>query len=219
MALSTGGAIRNTQSLALYLVTDPVLCARHGLVETVTAAVRGGASFVQLRDKTATTAARVEAARALKQALDGTGVPIVINDDVEAALIADVDGVHVGQDDISPAEARDRLGPGKILGLSCENAAQVKAADPAIVDYLGLGTVFPTATKRDHKPTIGLSGLAQLAPISPVPTVAIGGLKVHHVREVLAQGCDGLAVVSAICGTDDPYTAAKSLRAAIEACT
>lgn len=207
------------EALRLYLVTDPHLCPGPLLIETVAAAVRGGVTFVQLRDKGATTQARAEAARSLKTVLRGTGVKLVVNDDLEAALSADVDGVHLGQEDLSAAEARARLGPDKIIGLSCETEAQVRAADPAVVDYLGLGTVFPTATKADHKPTIGLSGLAAMARLAKCPTVAIGGLKAAHVGPVIATGCDGIAVVSAICGQRDPERAARALALAMEEAT
>ena len=201
----------NPQNLRMYLGTDPALCPGPALVETVTAAVRGGVSFVQLRDKDASTRDRIAAARALKAALSGRGVPLVINDDLEAAIVAGVDGVHIGQGDASPAIARKRLGPGKIIGLSCETPEQVVAVDPAVVDYLGLGTVFPTSTKSDHKPTIGLDGLAHMAGLARVPTVAIGGLKQAHAAEILRAGCNGIAVVSAICGQLDPECAARNL--------
>jgi len=206
----------NADRLLLYLVTDPSLCPGSALIETVEAAVRGGVSIVQLRDKDASTQNRVEAARALKNVLAGTGVPLVINDDVDAALAADVDGVHIGQEDGSPEIARQRLGRDKILGLSCEALDQVSAAKPQTVDYLGLGTVFPTSTKSDHKPTIGLSGLAEMAGLAKVPTVAIGGLKQAHAADVLRAGCDGIAVVSAICGQPDPEGAARDLYHALQ---
>ncbi len=202
-------------TLNLYLVTDPGLCPGPVLIDTVRAAVRGGVSFVQLRDKHATTAARVDAARALMQVLCGTGVPLVINDDLEAALAAGVDGVHIGQGDVNSDVARARLGPDKIIGLSCETPAQVRAASTQHVDYLGLGTVFPTATKADHKPTIGLDGLAEMVGLTHLPCVAIGGLKQAHAADVLATGCEGMAVVSAICGQPDPECAARDLRRAL----
>ncbi|MEL7464991.1 MAG: thiamine phosphate synthase [Pseudomonadota bacterium] len=204
------------ESLRLYLVTDPSLCPGPALVDTVIAAVRGGASMIQLRDKDAAPSARVEAARALKAALAGAGVPLVVNDDVEAAIAADADGVHIGQDDGDPAAARHRLGPGKIIGLSCNTPEHVAAADPRLVDYLGLGTVFPTSTKGDCKPSVGFDGLAAMARIAATPTVAIGGLKASHAAGVLGAGCDGLAVVSAICGQPDPERAARDIRRAID---
>lgn len=203
------------ERLRVYLVTDPSLCPGPALVDTVTAAVRGGVSFVQLRGKDASTRDRVDAARALKIALAGTRVPLVVNDDLAAAIAADVDGVHIGQDDVSPATARRRLGRGKIVGLSCETPEQVESADPDLIDYLGLGTVFPTSTKSDHKQAIGLSGLAQMAGLARVPTVAIGGLKQQHAGDVLRAGCDGIAVVSAICGQPDPERAAQEIRRAM----
>ena len=196
-------------------MTDPNLCPGPALIETVAAAVRGGVSFVQLRDKEASTQRRVEAARALKRVLAGKGIPLVINDDLEAAVAADVDGVHIGQDDVIPAEARKRLGPGKIIGLSCETPEQVVSADPDLVDYLGLGTVFRTETKADHKPAIGLSGLAEMARLARLPTVAIGGLKREHAADVLLAGCNGVAVVSAICGQPHPERAAHNLSHAL----
>lgn len=197
--------------LRLYLVTDSRLCPGPALLETVAAAVRGGVSFVQLRDKEASTQERISAARTLKEVLGKSGVPLVINDDIEAALASDVDGVHIGQSDLAPDLARHLLGRDKIIGLSCETPDQVAKADPKFVDYLGLGTVFPTSTKPDHKPTIGFSGLAEMARLAWVPTVAIGGLKRAHAEPVVRAGCDGMAVVSAICGHPDPEGAASDL--------
>ncbi|MCV2892756.1 thiamine phosphate synthase [Lentibacter sp. XHP0401] len=197
--------------LRLYLVTDPILCSPTTLLDTVVAAVRGGVTFVQLRDKDASTQTRIETARAVHSALEGSNVPLVINDDLDAAIAAGADGVHIGQSDINATKARALLGPDKIIGLSCETPDQVCAADPNVVTYIGLGTVFPTATKADHKPTIGLAGLANMVRLTTLPTVAIGGLKAEHAAAVIASGCDGMAVVSAICGQPDPEAAARLL--------
>lgn len=202
------GALKD--QLRLYLVTDAQLCAKLGLVETVREAVAGGVTMVQLRDKHATTAQRTALAIALKNALQGAHVPLVINDDIAAAVAADVDGAHIGQGDIQPAQARALLGPDKILGLSCETPQTVQAADPNIVDYLGLGPVFGTATKTDHAQPIGFDGLARLVALSPLPSVAIGGLKSNHIKGIRASGAHGMAVVSAICGQADPYRAAQA---------
>lgn len=196
--------------LRLYLVTDPQLCAQTGIVETVRRAVAGGVTMVQLRAKHATTAQRIDLAMALKAALQGTGVPLVINDDVTAAVAADADGAHIGQGDIAPDKARAMLGPDRILGLSCETPQTVRDADPAYVDYLGLGPVFGTDTKTDHAQPTGFDGLADLIALSSLPNVAIGGLKPDHIDGVLASGADGMAVVSAICGQIDPKAAARA---------
>ena len=196
--------------MRLYLVTDRSLCERYGLINTVTAAVKGGVTMVQLRDKHASTKERIDQAIAIKTVLQGSGVPFVINDDLEAALAADVDGVHIGQSDGDPTAVRSQLGPDKILGLSCESEADVLAADPKVVNYLGIGTVFATGTKTDHKPAIGVNGLARIAALTHLPTVAIGGLKAEHTEAVLSADADGLAVVSAICGQDNPEIAARA---------
>jgi len=201
--------------LSLYLVLDPDLCRAHSMVETARLAVAGGATMVQLRDKTAGTAGLVATGLALKAALRGTGVPLIVNDDLEAALAIDAEGLHVGQGDLPADEARQRLGPGKILGLSVETEAAARLADPSVVDYVGISPVFATATKPDHKPPVGFAGLARIAAASPVLTVAIGGLKAAHVAPTLEAGADGLAVVSAICGQPDPKAAARQLADAI----
>lgn len=205
-----------TIDLSLYLVLDPELCAGIGLVETARRAVAGGATVVQLRDKHASSAHMIETGRALKEALAGTGALLVVNDDVEAAVAIGADGLHVGQDDMVVRAARERIGPDMILGLSVETEALARAVDPALVDYAGIGPIFATPTKPDHKQPIGFDGLARLVAACPVPSVAIGGLKLAHVSGVFAAGAGGIAVVSAICGTADPRAAARELSEAIQ---
>lgn len=200
-----------TIDLSLYLVLDPGLCAGFGMVETARAAVAGGASVVQLRDKHADTPLMIETGRALKAALSGTGALLIVNDDVEAAVAIGADGLHIGQEDMDAPTARARIGDDMILGLSVETEALAAGVDPAIVDYAGIGPVFATSTKADHKEPTGFAGLARLVRICPVPAVAIGGLKAAHVGDVFAAGADGLAVVSAICGTRDPEAAAREI--------
>ncbi|KQV16471.1 thiamine-phosphate synthase [Rhizobium sp. Root1203] len=201
--------------LSLYLVLDPDLCADVGMIKTARAAVAGGATVVQLRDKHADTGRMIETGKALKAALAGTGALVIINDDVEAAIAIGADGLHIGQDDTDAYAARQRIGPKMILGLSVETQRLAAAVDPALVNYAGIGPVFSTPTKLDHKQPIGFAGLARLIEACPVPAVAIGGLKNTHVRDVFAAGADGLAVVSAICGTPDPEVAARSFVNAI----
>lgn len=205
--------------LSLYLVLDPDLCAWIGMVETARLAVAGGATMVQLRDKRAGTAGMIEAGRALKQALDGTGALLIVNDDVEAAIAIGADGLHIGQEDMDARTARTMIGPDMILGLSVETEALAAAVDPALVDYTGVGPVFATSTKTDHKQPIGFGGLARLVKASPVPSVAIGGLKADDVAQVFAAGAKGLAVVSAICGTPDPEAETRRIAAEIRKAT
>ncbi|PDT32865.1 thiamine phosphate synthase [Rhizobium sp. M10] len=201
--------------LSLYLVLDPDLCAGIGMVETARLAVAGGATMVQLRDKHAGTAGMITTGRALKQALDGTGARLIVNDDVEAAIAIGADGLHIGQEDMDAVSARAMIGPGMILGLSVETEALAAAVDPDVVDYTGVGPVFATPTKANHKQPIGFDGLAKLVAASPVPSVAIGGLKADHVAAVFAAGASGLAVVSAISGTPDPEAATRRIAAEI----
>ncbi|MCW2309891.1 thiamine phosphate synthase [Rhodobium gokarnense] len=203
--------------LSLYLVLDPQLCASIGMVETARRAVAGGATMVQLRDKEGGTAQMIETGRALKATLAGTGALLIVNDDVAAAAEIGADGIHVGQGDMSVAEARALVGPQAILGLSVETPELAAAVDPALVDYVGAGPVFATPTKSDHERPVGFEGLAAQVAASPVPAVAIGGLKAAHVAEVFAAGAKGLAVVSAICGRPDPEAAARALAEEIAA--
>ncbi|WP_416138407.1 thiamine phosphate synthase [Halomonas sp. HK25] len=195
--------------LSLYLVTDPGLCAGHGLIETVVAAVRGGVTVVQLRDKHASDGEMIDQARRLKAALAGSGVPLIINDRLAVALESGADGLHIGQDDGEVAAARAALGERALLGLSVQTPAQLARVDIERLDYLGLGPVFATLSKHDHAEPLGLEGLASLVAASPLPVVAIGGLKAEHAAAVRQAGAQGLAVISAICGRPDPEAAAR----------
>lgn len=203
--------MRPAFDLTLYLVLDPGLCSQTGLVETALAAARAGATMVQLRDKTASTGELVAAGRALKAALAGTGALLVVNDSVEAAIAIGADGLHIGQEDMSAAAARAMIGPRMILGLSAETEELAAALDPNVVDYAGLGPVFATSSKPDHKPPVGMAGLARLVAACPVPAVAIGGLKAGHAAAVFGAGARGMAVVSAICGKPDPGAATRTI--------
>ncbi|MFO7855337.1 MAG: thiamine phosphate synthase, partial [Paracoccaceae bacterium] len=177
--------------------------------------VAGGATAVQLRLKDAPTEAVIEAGRAVKTALAGSGALFVVNDDVAAAAALGADGVHVGQGDLSPAEARAAIGPGRLLGLSVETEAQAAAADPTLVDHVGAGPVFATGSKADHAPPVGMDGLAAMARAARVPAVAIGGLSAATAGEAMRAGAAGVAVVSAICAAADPEAAAREIARAV----
>ena len=196
-------------ALSLYLVLDPDLCGgEQGMVDTAVAAVAGGVTMVQLRAPKWKKRQWVSAAQALKAALGP--VPLIINDHIDVALLVDAAGVHVGQQDISAEMARRLIGPDKILGLSVSNSAQL-AAVPAGVDYIGVGPVFATGTKLDASPVIGLDEFARLMLSKTLPAVAIGGIGAGRVAALHAAGADGVAVVSAICGQNDPEQAARAL--------
>lgn len=198
--------------LSLYLVTDEV--RRPGLEDDVIAAVRGGVSLVQLRDKTAPHAVVADFARRLKARLDPLRVPLLLNDRVEVARMIGAAGVHIGTRDMTPAEARQMLGPNAIIGVSVSEPGHLGRFDPADVDYVGVGPVHPTRTKPDHAAPIGYEGLAQLCAATPLPAVAIGGLTSSDAAGIRAAGAAGMAVVSAILSDGDPEEAARRLRLA-----
>ena len=199
----------------LHLVTDSALCGERGVLAVVEAAVRGGARVVQLREKTLPTRAFVERARALKALLQPLGVPLIINDRLDVALACGADGVHVGQEDLSPRDMRRWL-PDGLIGLSIERIEQLDAAERLPVDYYGASPVFATATKADAAPALGLEGLRALRARTTRPLVAIGGIGEHNAAAVMAAGADALAVVSALCAAPEPEQAARRLCAAME---
>ncbi len=195
----------------LYLVTDRRLAGSRPLPDLVAAAVRGGVTAVQLREKECATREFVELARALKALLAPLDVPLLINDRVDVALAANADGVHLGQSDMDCHDARRLLGPSAVIGLSVERPEQAAAA-PSEADYLGVSPIFSTATKTDTTTEWGLAGLAALRRATDRPLVAIGGIDVTNAATVIESGAHGIAVVSAICAAPDPEEAARTLR-------
>jgi thiamine-phosphate pyrophosphorylase len=193
----------NIASLRLCLVTDRSLSHGRSLVDVVGAALRGGITMVQLREKTATTREFLEEARALKALLTPHGIPLIINDRTDIALAVDAEGVHVGQKDMPVALVRAMLGPGKIIGLSITNRDQLARPDAALPDYLGMGPLYAQSTKADASTPLGVEGFRTLRAATTKPVIAIGGLKAENAAPVLAAGADGLAVVSAIVGAED----------------
>jgi len=201
--------------LTLYLVAGTGAVGGRSLAEVIAAAVRGGVTLVQLREKTMPDSEMIALAREIKAVLHPFGVPLIINDRVAVALEAGADGVHLGIDDIGPAQARAQLGPDRILGVSAGTPDEAALVDPAVADYAGVCSVYATATKPDAGPPIGIEGLGMLMRRIPVPVVAIGGIGLRQAEAVMAAGPAGIAVVSAIGGAADPETAARQLRAAI----
>jgi thiamine-phosphate pyrophosphorylase len=201
---------------ALYLVTDRRLAGARPLEELVRAAVRGGVTAVQLREKECRTREFVELARGLKAILSPAGIPLIINDRVDVALAARADGVHLGQSDMEYRDARALLGPDAIVGLSVETTAQAGEVEALDADYLGVSPIFPTPTKTDTAAAWGTEGLAALRKTSRHVLVAIGGINAANAAGVMHAGADGIAVVSAICEARDPEEAARQLRRAVD---
>lgn len=199
--------------LNLYLVTDAPERCRFGMLETVERAVAGGVTIVQYRSTNPDAGTCRAEAKPLADFLRSRGITFIVNNRVDLALALDADGVHIGQRDLPAEQTRRLIGPKKILGLSVSNRAQLDAVDPALVDYLGIGPVFPTISKSDAAPETGIENLAKLAAQTPLPVVAIGGIDIARARAIRATGTvDGIAVISAICGAEDPEAAARELR-------
>jgi thiamine-phosphate pyrophosphorylase len=202
----------NTADYTLYLVTDETERCRYGLVETVRRAVEGGVTIVQCRSEQLNHEQQREQVLPLQAYLRSVGVPLIINDNVQLAVEIDADGIHIGQDDMPVPQARALIGPHKILGLTVTTPEQMAAVDTALVDYLGCGPVYPTITKDDAPPPMGVEGWAELARMSPLPVVAIGGLNRERTAAIRATGlAAGVAVVSHICAAENPTQAAREL--------
>lgn len=201
---------------SLYLVTDRRLSLGRSTVEVVRAAIRGGVSCVQLREKGCSTREFMDEARLLKELLAGTGVPLFINDRLDVALAVGADGVHLGQNDLPIADARRLVGDRMIIGISAESVADAIRAEAEGADYIGASPVFTTPTKTDTAPPLGLVGLRAIRRAVQLPLVAIGGIDADNAAQVLRAGADGLAVVSAIVSAPCPRTAAAALRQRIQ---
>lgn len=214
--------MKTKADFGLMLVTDRRLAGGRPIEKIIEAAVSGGVTIVQLREKEATTREFVALGRRVADILRPRRIPLIINDRVDVALAVVADGVHLGPSDMSPADARAILGPRAIIGLSVENENQAVRAEGnrLDVDYLGVSPVFATPTKPDAGggggAGWGIEGLWRLRPLVRMPLVAIGSIKADNAARVLEAGADGLAVVSAICAADDPAEAARALRAILD---
>lgn len=197
-------------------ITDPGIGTAENVEACVLAALRGGATSIQLRDKEASDADLVVLARRLKALTGAVGAPLIVNDRVAVVEPADADGLHVGNDDVPPEEARRRLSPGRFLGLSVTNATEARAVDPALIDYVGIGPVFATPTKADAAFPVGLDGLCAMSRLVSVPIVAIGGIGIGNAEAVIRAGAHGVAVISAIAFAADPAAAAAAIRTAVD---
>jgi thiamine-phosphate pyrophosphorylase len=200
----------------LCVVTDRDLARGRSLSEVVGAAVKGGVTMVQLREKTATTRDFVEQARALKVLLRPLGVPLIINDRTDIALAVEADGVHVGQNDMPVETVRALVGHEQIIGLSITSEAEITRADAAAADYLGVGPAYAQTTKADASAPLGVDGFAALCRKAPRPVMAIGGIDATNAAALMKAGTDGVAVVSAIMAADDCEEAARAIIRAMD---
>ncbi|HEY1473376.1 MAG TPA: thiamine phosphate synthase [Pseudolabrys sp.] len=206
--------------LRLYALVDPAVAGGRTPAD-LTDLIAGSATLVQLRDKEGGTRAMVEEARALRAVLEPAGVPLLINDRVDVALAAEADGVHIGQDDMSVADARLLLGRTAIIGLSLSAVEQAQAAPLELLDYVGIGAVFVTSSKIDANAPIGIAGLREIARAvraraPKFPVCAISGINAGNAGETIGAGADGVAVISALSRAPDPAKAARELRAVVD---
>lgn len=184
----------------LYAILDAGLLTARGIpvTEFASGLVEAGVELLQYRDKTAGPQHIVQAASLIRDLLAGSSCRIVLNDRPDLAVLAKLDGVHVGQSDLSPQDTRTVVGPGRMVGVSTHNQQQLQAADRSPVDYIAIGPVFATGTKLNPDPVVGLEGVRVARQLTRKPLVAIGGITRENARSVLEAGADSVAVVSGL---------------------
>src|SRR5262245_44872309 len=206
--------------LRLYALLDPAVAGGRSLAD-LAQRIAGSATLVQLRDKHGSTRVMVEEARALRAVLEPHDVPLLVNDRVDVALAAEADGVHIGQDDMAPEDARLLLGRSAIIGLSIKTVEQAKVAPLDVLDYVAIGGVYGTTSKDNTAAPIGIGGLRKIVQVirardPPYPICAIAGINSGNTTDVIAAGADGVAVISALSLAPDPTVAAQDLRAVVD---
>ena len=197
---------------SLYLVTERALSLGRSNLEVIEAAVSGGVTLVQLREKEASTQRFYQEGLKIKDYLEAARIPLIINDRIDIALALDADGVHLGQEDMPVDVARKILGPYKIIGASAFTTEEAVAAESMGADYLGLSPIFVTETKPELAVQIGIEGIPSLKWAVKIPIVGIGSMNHSNAYEAVRAGLDGVAVVSAICSQEDPKAAAQALK-------
>ena len=198
------------KSMLLYAVTDRAWLNGRNLEDDVEEALKAGVTFVQLREKHASYDEMVDLAKKIKALTDRYNVPFVIDDNIEVAKAVDADGVHIGQSDTEAKKARQMLGNNKIIGVSASNVKEAVEAEKNGADYIGIGAMIPTDTKKDHR-DLTFEEAKKITSSVNIPVVAIGGINSKNIMELKGTGVDGVAVVSAIFASDDRYAAAKEL--------
>lgn len=201
--------------MLLYAVTDRAWVGKQTLYEQVEAALKGGVTCVQLREKELDEAAFLQEAKGICALCRRYNVPFIINDNVEIAIACGADGIHVGQEDMAAGKVRRRVGDGMILGVSVHTVEEARQAVQDGADYLGLGAVFPTSTKTDVE-QMSSETLQTICNAVDVPIVAIGGINRDNLLKLAGSGVDGVALVSAIFSAEDIEGACRELRALSE---
>ncbi len=195
----------------LYLVTNRELMSSKTIEKSVKEAIKGGCTIVQLREKDISSKEFYDIAKSLRKITKKHKVPFIINDRVDIALAVNADGVHVGQSDLSLKDVRKLIGKNKIIGVSCGNLEEAKKAYKNGADYLGVGAIFPTNTKKDAK-DVGIDGLKEIINNIPLPIVAIGGINKENIENLRDINLAGVALVSAIISQKDVKNSAKEIK-------
>jgi thiamine-phosphate pyrophosphorylase len=200
-----------SEILSLYAITDRTWLKNRRLIDDLELALLGGATIVQLREKELAEELFLKEAKELKLVCDNYNVPLIINDNVEIAKLIDASGVHIGQSDTEIKEAREKLGEDKIIGVSVRTVEEALKAQKSGADYLGVGAVFSTSTKKDAK-TIGLKALKAICQNVNIPVVAIGGINKNNMVELEDSGIVGVALISAIFAKKDIKRSTEDLK-------
>jgi len=210
-----------TLDILLYGIVDPQIARGRSLADLAAAAAKGGATLIQYRAKDASTREMVREAKAIHEALSGTGVPLLINDRIDVALAAGAEGVHLGADDMALADARRLLGEAAIIGATLKHAGELPYLASVRIDYACIGGVFATQHKDNADAALGLDGYRSLrkaarAALGELPISAIAGITAQNAASVMAAGADGIAVIGAMFGGDDVEGATQKLRAVLK---
>jgi thiamine-phosphate pyrophosphorylase len=200
----------------LHVITDQTIQDRFTHAKLAGFAVAGGAGTIQFRDKIRGTRETIDIARTLKRICSAAGVPLIINDRVDIVMAVDADGIHLGRDDLPISAARKLLGPKKIIGGSAGSIEGALRVQEEGADYIGFGHIFATQSK--HKPTspVGIEALSEVCSKVKLPVIAIGGITLENIEQIILAGAYGAAVIGAVCARGDPETATAELKTATD---
>lgn len=201
----------NKIDYSVYLVTDRDILAGRDLCQAVEESIKGGATVIQLREKNIDDDEFLKIAKDLQKVTKKYNIPLIINDNIKIAKEIDAEGVHIGQSDATLSNARKFLGKDKIIGVSVSSIEEAREAVAGGADYLGIGAVFYTGSKKDINVPLGIDNLKKIVEEINIPSVAIGGIHLDNIEETMLTGVDGVAVISEILGNEDIEKATKTL--------
>jgi len=196
----------------LCVITNTAVQNKYTHIEIAQMAIKGGADVIQFRDKNMPTGGMIETAKKLKKICSKAGVLFIVNDRVDIALVSDADGVHLGKEDIPVKEARKLLGKSKIIGGTAHNIKEAKKAQENGADYLGFGHIFTTDSKFKETPPVGPNVLKKVVNIINIPVLAIGGIELENISDVIKTGVHGIAVIGSVVKSKNPQKAVNNLR-------